>query len=929
MSEQDELLREFLIESYENLDRLDGQFVELEENPESTETLSSIFRTIHTIKGTCGFLELSRLESVTHAGENLLSSLRDGKVSINDENTTALLHLVDAVREMLSHIEETGTEADKEYKGLVATLKALQEPEGTSSADEPRLGEVLVESGTATASDVDKALAAQSAGDVRPLGEIIADSGAATPEKVSSAITTQKELSEANRPPKTEGSISGSNIRVQVEQLDNLMNLAGELVLARNQILQSALSSDDAADIATAQRLNQITSELQERIMKVRMQPVGMLWSKFPRIVRDLSKQLGKQIKLEMQGKGTELDKTLLEAIKDPLTHLVRNAVDHGVEVPAVREALEKDATGTLTLAAYHEGGQVNIEIVDDGGGIDPEVIKAKAVKNGLITQDEAASMSDRQAFALIFHAGLSTAKAVTNVSGRGVGMDVVKTNIEKIGGTVEVNSKHGKGTTIRIKIPLTLAIIPALIVTSANDRYAIPQVSLVELVRLDGEAARTGIEDLHGSPVYRLRGDLLPLLFLDEQLDVKDPTPDDVEQCRNIVVVRAADQLFGLVVDDINDTEEIVVKPLDQQTKSVPVYAGTTILGDGSVALILDVMGLAQRAGVIGDDGHSHAHEVVSETEIDSVNVTTFLMLQTSEDRLQAIDLADVDRLEEFKLDAIERTGNVEVVQYRGEIMPLIRVADSLGLRCGDGSEKDVVHVVVHSRHGASVGLVVDTITDIVEARDPVRRSSTTPGVKSAVIIDGKVADELDLDVLIGSLLEASIEDDVTETETGEDAIDAGTRQFCTFYLDDLFFGVDVTQVQEVLRHQPMTRVPLASDVVSGLINLRGQTITALDMRKRLSLAPLFEEGVEVDPEQLPMNVLLRTRDGVVSILVDRIGDVLTVEDTTRAPVPATVGADVRALLTDVYKLDGSLLLPLDIERLVAVADQTVVAQV
>ena len=916
MSEIDDLLHEFLVESYESLDRLDGEFVALEEDPSNTETLSSIFRTIHTIKGASGFLDLTRLERITHAGENLLSALREEKLELRDEITTALLNLVDAVRENLEHIEKTGKESDADHEDLLASLVAFLAEDGTA---------VPGEKGEASA-QVDGA----GHGESPELAEWERSNPGGGDASDESRPEGDEQTSEAKEPevreakPKQDSPLTGSNIRVQVEQLDKLMNLAGELVLVRNQILQSAATSHDAGNIASAQRLNLITTELQERIMKVRMQPVGSLWHKYPRIVRDLSKQLGKSVRFQMHGKETELDKTLLEAIKDPLTHLVRNAVDHGIETPEERVAKGKDPEGVLLLDAYHESGLVHIEIVDDGSGLDSAAIKEKAVARGLITQEEAAQLSDRQANALIFHPGLSTAKEVTKVSGRGVGMDVVKTKIDEIGGTVEVVSILGKGTTVRIKIPLTLAIIPALIVTSAGDKYAIPQVSLVELVRLDGEEAMQGIEDLHGSPVYRLRGELLPLLFLDEQLGKPGVDEEQAEEaCRNIVVVRAGDELFGLVVGTIEDTEEIVVKPLAQQTKSVPVFGGTTILGDGRVALILDTLGLATRAGVISEEAGDRLLEVLDEEETRSEDRKTYVVVKAAGDRDMAIELSDVDRLEEFPASRIERTGDLEVIQYRGEIMPLVRVDSVLGTEpCEDD---DFVRVVVHARDCHRMGIIVEHISDIVETVDAVMRPSDTPGIQEAIVIDGVVMSHIDLEELITRAGVDSGQCSGTDQNRTETRKDSSVKQFCTFYLDDLMFGVDVVQVQEVLRFHPMTGVPLTSNVVSGLINLRGQTVTALDMRVRIGLEPYEIDDLQDiesrDQEDMPTIIVLRTGEGNVSILVDRIGDVLSVEEDCRAPIPNTVSSGIKELLTGVYKLEEALLLPLDVDRLAAVS--------
>ncbi len=888
--QDDELLQEFLVESYENLDRLDGEFVALEDEPGSKEILSSIFRTIHTIKGTCGFLGFSHLGGVTHVGENLLSDLREGLLSYTDEIADGLLRLVDAVREMLAHIEANGAEKEDEYPDLVALLKALQENPAHVAPELHKEAETQAEP-----------------------GETIDN----PQEEVEEAAPSTGEQTAPR------SSIAASNIRIQVEQLDKLMNLAGELVLARNQILQMAVNSQNNTMSETAQRLNIITSELQEGIMKIRMQPIGTLWNKFPRVVRDLAKHCHKQIRLQMDGKNTELDKTILEAVKDPLTHLIRNAVDHGIELPDTREASGKPKEGTLLVRAFHESGQVNIEIIDDGAGINPGKIKNKAIHNGLISQDQAASMTDRQALHLIFHAGLSTAEKVTDVSGRGVGMDVVKTNIERIGGTIEVASELGLGTTIRIRIPLTLAIIPALIVTSAGDRYAIPQVSLVELVRLDGEEAVRGIENLHGSPVYRLRGELLPLVFLDEELGMQVEAAND--SLRNIVVVRADDRQFGLVVDDVNDTEEIVVKPLDKQIKDVTVYAGTTILGDGKVALIVDVMGLAERASVITEERHDTGLGVDLENGQLSDEAETYLIFSVCEDHSVAVPLSDVSRLEEFDSTSIEHMREFEVVQYRGEIMPLVRVSSILGL---PEDEMDMVQVIVHVLDGQSVGLIVQSITDITEVQDPITRTFGEGTLSKAIVIDDRVTELLDVATIVQRVVSSygaqkkKVID--TEHEVNDDDI---SQQFCTFYVGDLFFGVDVMHVQEVLRYQKMTQVPLTSDIVHGLINLRGQTVTALDIRSRLHLPARPAITDESDESQLPMNVVLRSADGVVSVLVDRIGDVLKVDSAQRGKMPATVESHIREVIKDVYKLPNALLLALDIEQLVAVDNHAMAA--
>jgi len=525
MNDSDDIVKEFLVESYENLDRLDRDLIELEKHPSDREVLASVFRTIHTIKGTSGFLAFSKLEAVTHVGENLLARLRDGQLKLNPGIATALLAMVDAVRLILSHTEKQRNEGEDDHTQVIGNLTRLLQPSSEEKVAEPSGKQATKE--TVSLPPQEK---------VSPPA---AEEGAAPPVVTAEAAAaggtnsrTEEKTPEAGRvedpsphPAETKPgaatgpSASDSTIRVDVSLLDQLMNLVGELVLARNQILQFANSTEESTLVATSQRLNLITSELQEGVMKTRMQPIGNIWGKSPRTVRDVTLSCGKQVRIEMSGKETELDKTLIEAIKDPLTHLVRNSVDHGIEAPEARKAAGKDPEGRPFLHAYHEGGQVNIEISDDGAGLNQDKIRNKAIQKGLISADQAARMTEREIVNLIFLPGFSTAEKVTNVSGRGVGLDVVKTHIEKIGGTVDVQSKMGQGVMVRMKIPLTLAIIPALIVTSGGERYAIPQVSLLELVRLEGEQAHKGIEMIHGAPVYRLRGRLLPLVYMNREL--------------------------------------------------------------------------------------------------------------------------------------------------------------------------------------------------------------------------------------------------------------------------------------------------------------------------------------------------------------------------------------------------------------------------
>jgi two-component system chemotaxis sensor kinase CheA len=734
---QQQLINDLLIESFEGLDRFDRELLALEKGDRGSETMNNIFRVIHTIKGTAGCLGLGKIEATAHVGESLLSLLRDGKLVVGSAMISALLELSDALRAMLRNLETAGDQGKTDYSVLISKLNDLQ-------STPP----VAADPASAVASPVPAAAAPAPA----PAASApAAASAAAAPasfgffEPTETDKAAEPEPVAAGRP-----SVADSAIRVDVGQLDKLMNLVGELVLSRNQIMQNAAHPDAATLLIASQRLNLITTELQGSVMKTRMQPIGNIWTKFPRIVRDLSQELGKKTNLAMEGQETELDRTIIEAIKDPLTHIVRNAVDHGLEAPAERAALGKPEEGRLILRAFHEGGQVNIEFSDDGRGIDAARVKAKAVERGLISADQASRLGERETFNLIFLPGFSTAEKVTTISGRGVGLDVVKTNIEKIGGSVDISSAAGRGTTLKIKIPLTLAIIPALMVTSGGERFAIPQVSLLELVRLEGEDARKKIESVYNAPVYRLRGQLLPLVDLNRDLGLAAKAETAGDAVVNIVVVQADGRQFGLVVDAINDTEEIVVKPLGKQLKGIACFAGATIMGDGRVALILDVLGVAQHAGIISEvRDHNVADEAKTEDRRDGGQ--TLLLFQAARGSSMAIPLSMVARLEEFPRSAVERTGGQEVVQYRGQIMSLIRVAEYVaGAPAVPEAEQGPLQVVVYSDQGRSVGLVVAKISDIVHEEITVRRSAARDGILGSAVIQKRVTDLLDVPSII-----------------------------------------------------------------------------------------------------------------------------------------------------------------------------------
>jgi two-component system chemotaxis sensor kinase CheA len=716
--EDQEVIREFLIESYENLSSLDQKFVELEKHPKDAALLASIFRTIHTIKGTCGFLGFSTLEKITHQAESILSQVRDGERELSRPLVSLIFETVDAIRVVLAAIEASGKEGSDGFENLTERLRAAAQD---SAPDKPS----------------DKPdLRAESQND--PYND----------PRDEPAVSELKPDDE----PARSSVVADANIRVGVGLLDKLMDLVGELVLTRNQILQFNAEREDAALNATSQRLNLITTELQEGVMKTRMQPIGMVWNKLPRVVRDIAVALGKQIRLEMDGAGTELDRTIIEAIKDPLVHLVRNSCDHGIELPDIRVRAGKKPLGRLTLRAYHEGGQVNIEIGDDGAGVDIARVKKKAVESGLLRPEQAEKLSDREALNLIFLPGFSTAQIITNVSGRGVGMDVVKSHIEKIGGVVDAFSRPREGTTIKIKIPLTLAIIPGLVITSGGERFVIPQVSLLELIRLEEGSAEKHIEHVRGTPVYRRRGSLLPIAYLNRVLGLKSA---DAAEAVSIVVLQAEDRQFGLVVDGINDTQEIVVKPLGKQLKGLTVYAGATIMGDGRVALILDVLGIGQRSGVIAESREQTRTEVEQKTQ-SAVEQQRLLLFRAGSFERLAVPLSLVARLEEFPLSAIERAGGGQVVQYRNRILPLVPLRNVL--EAGEADLKqmsDPVQVVVLNDGDRSVGMVVDQILDVAEEAVTVRQKSSRKGLLGSAVVGKRVTDFVDLNYVIHTAAE------------------------------------------------------------------------------------------------------------------------------------------------------------------------------
>ncbi len=726
----DDLLREFLTESTESLAMLDVELVKLEQNPNDPDLLSNIFRLVHTIKGTCGFLGLPRLETVAHAAENVLGKLRDGELEVTADIVSVILASLDRIKLLLASLEQTEAEPPGDDKDLIERLDAIAEgrevptkpasaPAATSAAMPPAAEPPAAPADTAAQAP---AVRADTAGQT---SEHHAAASEQAPARASEGAVAH------------ESAVAAQTIRVNVDLLENLMTMVSELVLTRNQLLQILRSQKDSEFAAPLQRLNLVTSELQEGVMKTRMQPIGNAWAKLPRMVRDLAHELGKKIELRMQGAETELDRQVLELIKDPLTHLVRNCADHGLESPEERRRAGKSETGRITLDAFHEGGQIIIEISDDGRGLQIDKIKAKAIANGLATEAEIASMTDQQIAQFIFKPGFSTAAQVTNVSGRGVGMDVVRTNIEKIGGTIELRTKAGQGTSFFIKIPLTLAIVSALIVEAGGERFAIPQISVIELVRATANSDHQ-IEHINGAPFLRLRNRLLPLVNLQDLLRIGTTDAKKADEAF-IVVTQVGKHTFGIIVDRVFDTEEIVVKPVAPILRDISMFAGNTILGDGSVIMILDPNGIA---AAIGDVTMAQDHATETEKTHASAgdDRVALLLFRAGDATPKAVPLALVARLEEVDAAAIEMSNGKPVIQYRGKLMPLVTI-DASYERKTSGRQP----ILVFADGPRSMGLLVDEIVDIVEDRMDVQLGTERPGLLGSAIIAGKATEIID----------------------------------------------------------------------------------------------------------------------------------------------------------------------------------------
>lgn len=767
-----ELLKEFLIESFDNLSTMTEDITRLESNPEDLELLNKIYRVIHTLKGSASFLNYQKLQDLTHSAENVLDLLRDKKIGLNSSIIDVLLESCDLCNSFLKNIEATEKEGDVEYtQNKNQLLKVIEMKGNFGIATDEVIHNQPKESQASLKKEAQAKPPVEEVKEVKKIAKEKTPAPEPVKEKVKEKATKGPKAPAPVKAKENVLSVADSVVKVSVNLLDKIMNEVGELVLNRNQILQFANSSSSNELIRLVQQLNVITTELQTDIMTTRMQPIGSVLTKFERVIRDLARNTGKKLRLEVTGKDTELDKTLLEAIKDPLTHIIRNSVDHGIENPDERIAKGKPEEGTIDIRSYHESGQVIVEIVDDGKGLDKERILNKGIEKGVITAEEALTMEDNQIFGLIFAAGFSTAEQVTNISGRGVGMDVVRTNIEKIGGAVHVSSVKDQGTVFKLKIPLTLAIVPALIVESMNEPFAIPQVNLVELVHVDleDESELSKIEKIYGADFIRLRGNLIPLFKIDDVLqlekfhernkkmnNVENEVRDPVDESKlNVVILNAEGWTFGIVVEKILNTEEIVVKPFGKNLKGISTFAGATIMGDGKVALIVDALGFYKyvNAGLDKSEGNKIENIDDNKSESDNGEYQENLLFQLADERTYCVPLSIVYRLEDFTVGDIEFTGSQPVIKYNNRPMPLINLEDSLDykdqglLSSIDKLEKSVgIPCVVLKIRDQLFGFVVKEILDISISEVTIDTDTVDrEGILGTILIDDKFISMID----------------------------------------------------------------------------------------------------------------------------------------------------------------------------------------
>lgn len=967
MDDIQEMISEFIVDCSENLEEFESNLLDLEKDPTASELLDSMFRMIHSIKGASGFLAFTNLESLTHKAENVLDLLRNAKGSVDQSLISTFLDVCDAMRTMFSVIEEQGNDGENNYDTLISQLLQFEDafksgdfaamaeaqanienhsveetkeespkPEAPASS-----GPILDENGEI---DIDAMLAASKEEEesepeeldpvqietLKALGLYEEPKALAkVEEKKPSPVKAEEKKVEAPKKVETPKKASApvqkkETIRVEVETLDRLVNLAGELVLVRNQLLELSKNNESQIFDGSFASLDMVTGEMQRTLMTTRMQPISTVWSKMPRIVRDLSSQLGRDIELQMHGEATELDKTIIESISDPMTHIIRNCCDHGIEQPEEREAQGKPRRGTIKLIAEHRGNWIHVDVIDDGKGISRDVLKRKAIEKELFTQEELNGMTDQQVLNIIFHPGFSTKDQASNISGRGVGMDVIKSNIQKINGKVELASTEGKGTCLKIRLPLTLAIIPAVIVSIDDARYAIPQNTVQEVAVANKEELEE-LENVGGQKFTRLRGQILPLVFASEFLKTKTENAEDSDSIY-YVVINADGFRFGLVIDKVIDIIEIVVKPLDSD-QDFRFYAGATIMGDGKVALILDTTKIGELSKINKNNLEDEAHQDFTSHHgpKDTSNLTLTFKLRDGKNYL--IPLSKTSRIEEIEKSNIEERQLGTFAKFNNKIIRVVDLMSLIGIYPDSQfdwvEEQSSLKALYFEFNGTGIAIDVGFDHSLLHQTYDVEGSGSSEFVIGTALINDEVYEVISIEDYLGSIVGNTVNDSVntaieesieTNTALNLHLNSDETNSIVSFVLGDLWLGVELNSIREIIATEDVTTTPGSRDCVEGLLNLRGEIMVAKRLSKLLN-ASINSEDADSDNTR---SLIIHEGDNKFCLQIGKVDEILSLNNNDFEPAPANIPANILTFLKGVYNINNSMLLVLDEKKLI-----------
>ncbi len=949
MDDMQEMISEFIVDCSENLEEFESNLLDLEKDPAASELLDSMFRMIHSIKGASGFLAFTNLESLTHKAENVLDLLRNDQGSVDQSLISTFLDVCDAMRTMFAVIEEQGNDGNDQYDTLISQLLNFEdafkngvaatntaktevatetkeeieiniEASDDEEEEERELDPVQIEAlkalGLYEEPEAKTTEVAVKEDEVMKEPELVAEKPKEAPELKPEA--TKAEVKKTNTPVQKK-----ETIRVEVDTLDKLVNLAGELVLVRNQLLELSKNNDSQIFDGSFASLDMVTGEMQRTLMTTRMQPISTVWSKMPRIVRDLANQLNKNIHIEMYGEATELDKTIIEAIADPMTHIIRNCCDHGIELPEEREAKGKPGRGTIKLIAEHRGNWIHVDVVDDGKGISREVLKRKALEKELYTEDELAAMNDQQILNIIFHPGFSTMDKASNISGRGVGMDVIKSNILKINGKVELVSTEGKGTSLKIRLPLTLAIIPAVIVSIDQARYAIPQ-NAVQEVAVANKAELEELENVGGQKFTRLRGQILPLVFASEFLETK--LEDDHESDSIYYVVINADGFrYGLVIDKVIDIIEIVVKPLDSD-KDFSLYAGATIMGDGKVALILDTTKIGELSKINKSnlEDETYQDSLDDSRPQDTSNLTLTFKLRDGKNYL--IPLSKTSRIEEIEKTDIEERQLGTFAKFNNKIIRVVDLMSLIGIYPNSEydwvSEQSSMKALYFEFNGTGIAIDVGFNHSLLHQSYDVEASTNSEFIIGTTLINDEVFEVLNIEDYLGSIV-GDAPAQVSSAISNTNAVNAEedftislnsdeTTGIVSFVLDDLWLGVELNAVREIIGTEDVTATPGSRNCVEGLLNLRGEIMVAKKLAKILNTSCKDEDS------ESTRSLIIHDNDHKFCLQVSKVDEILSLNKNDFESAPSNIPNNILNFIKGVFNLNNSMLLVLDEKKLI-----------